>query len=69
MVLDGRRREKNAHVRAMPRATAGSFVSPAHASSPRPHARHEHETEADFPVAETPREPTCDGKLATRAMA
>ena len=31
-------------------ATAGSFLLTAHAASPRPHARREHVTEADFLV-------------------
>ena len=31
-------------------ATAGSFLSPARAASPCPHARHEPETKTDFPV-------------------
>ena len=35
-------------------AMEGSFLSPAHAASPRPHARHEHETETDFPVGGSP---------------
>ena len=31
-------------------ATAGSFLSPGHAASPRPHGRYEQETESDFLV-------------------
>eukprot|EP00959_Pyramimonas_sp_CCMP1952_P404171 8469144-Pyramimonas_sp.AAC.1 len=35
-------------------AAASSFLSPAHAASPRPHARHERASETNFPVVGSP---------------